>query len=107
MDGNIRWGVKVGVWADYPSDFNKAGQGYFLIFARVREEGTEGGDKIIAYRTTGWNGEVTPDLFGVEDISKPWYLSLQVLDPGGISSRASGRATSLCGILSSRFMTSG
>ena len=83
VDGNIRWGVKVGVWADYPSDFNKAGQGYFLIFARVREEGTEGGDKIIAYRTTGWNGEVTPDLFGVEDISKPWYLSLQVLDPGG------------------------
>ena len=83
VDGNIRWGVKAGVWADYPSDFNKAGQGYFLIFARVREEGTEGGDKIIAYRTTGWNGEVTPDLFGVEDISKPWYLSLQVLDPGG------------------------
>lgn len=83
VDGNIRWGVKVGVWADYPDDFNKAGQGYFLIFARVREEGTEGNDKIIAYRTTGWNGEVTPDLFGVEDISKPWYLSLQVLDPGG------------------------
>lgn len=83
VDGNIRWGVKVGVWADYPSDFNKAGQGYFLIFARVREEGTTGGDKIIAYRTTGWNGEVTPDLFGVEDVSKPWYLSLQVLDPGG------------------------
>ncbi len=83
VEGDIQWGVKVGVWADYPSDFNKAGQGYFLIFARVREEGTEGNDKIIAYRTTGWNGEVTPDLFGVEDISKPWYLSLQVLDPGG------------------------
>ena len=36
VDGNIRWGVKVGVWADYPSDFNKAGQGYFLIL-RVSE----------------------------------------------------------------------
>lgn len=84
VDGNIRWGVKVGVWheIDYPDDFNRTGQGYFLIFARVREEGTTGGDKIMAYRTTGINAEVTPDMFGVEDISKPWYLSLQVLDPG-------------------------
>lgn len=95
VDGNIRWGVKVGIWADYPSDFNKAGQGYFLIFARVREEGTEGNDKIIAYRTTGWNGEVTPDLFGVEDISKPWYLSLQVLDPGGHMQQGVGPSNEL------------
>lgn len=84
VDGNLRWGVKSSIMhdIDYPDDFNRTGQGYYLICARVREDGTEGGDKIMIYRTTGNNSEVTPDMFGVEDISKPWYLSLQVLDPG-------------------------
>lgn len=84
VNGNLQWGVKSTIMheIDYPDDFNRTGQGYYLICARVREDGTEGGDKIMIYRTTGNTSEVTPDMFGVEDISKPWYLSLQVLDPG-------------------------
>ena len=84
VNGNLRWGVKSTIMheIDYPEGFNRTGQGYYLICARVREDGTEGGDKIMIYRTIGNTSEVTPDMFGVEDISKPWYLSLQVLDPG-------------------------
>lgn len=84
VKGNLQWGVKSEIWheIDYPDGFNNNGQGYFLICARIREEGATGGDKIMIYKTTGINSEVTPDMFGVEDISKPWYLSLQVIDPG-------------------------
>lgn len=81
VSGNLRWGQGVKIWIDYPG-FNAGGQGYYLICARIREYGTEGGEKIMIYKTLGNDAWVTPDLFGVEDISKPWYLSLQAIDPG-------------------------
>ena len=82
LNPGLRWGAVSTLWVDYVDGFNKAGQGYFLICARVRELDSTSGDKIMIFRTTGWNTLITPDLFGVEDISKPWYISLQVIDPG-------------------------
>lgn len=85
LDGAIRWGKKVDVTGKYPDDFNKGGQGYFLVFARIKEDlgAPASADKIMVYRTHGMSAGLTPDLFGVEDISTPWYVSLQILDPGG------------------------
>lgn len=99
VPGGLHWGASADLTftLDYPPDFNKTGQGYYVVCARIREYGTEGGDKIMLYRTEGNTTRVTPDIFGVEDISKPWYLSLQVLDPGshldpgvGLSNQLSG-----------------
>lgn len=83
LDGSIKWGKKVGFTGKYPDDFNKGGQGYFLIFARIKEDlnAPASEDKIMAYTSHGMDSALTPDLFGVQDISKPWYVSLQVLDP--------------------------
>lgn len=84
VDGNLRWGMKSDIWfeIDYPPGFNQGGNGNYLVCARIREEDGKGKEKIMIYRTIGTNTLVTPDLFGIEDISKPWYLSLQVIDPG-------------------------
>lgn len=85
VNGGFLWGAKTQITCTYPSDFNTGGQGYYIICARVREWGASkaDNDKIVLFRTTGNNTEITPDLFGVEDISKPWYISLQILDPKG------------------------
>ncbi|MCX4321924.1 MAG: prepilin-type N-terminal cleavage/methylation domain-containing protein [Lachnospiraceae bacterium] len=80
VNGNLQWGQGTKIGIDYPG-FNGSGQGYYLICARIREYGSETGEKVMIYRTLGNDSWVTPDLFGVEDISKPWYLSLQVIDP--------------------------
>lgn len=81
VDGNLQWGQGTKIGIDYGPDFNGSGQGYYLICARIREYGSESGEKVMIYRTLGNDSWVTPDLFGVEDISRPWYLSLQVIDP--------------------------
>lgn len=84
VKGSLQWGAVAEIWheMDYPEGFNTSGQGYFLICARIREEGSTGPEKVMIYTTTGINSLVTPDMFGVDDISKPWTLSLQVIDPG-------------------------
>ena len=82
VDGNLQWGQGTKIGIQYGPDFNGSGQGYYLICARIKEYGSESGEKVMIYRTLGNDSWVTPDLFGVEDISKPWYLSLQVIDPG-------------------------
>lgn len=84
LDGDIYWGKKIGFKGKYPNDFNKGGQGYYLICARIKEDlnAPASQDKIMIYRSHGDNSAMMPDLFGVKDVSKPWYVSLQVLDPG-------------------------
>ena len=75
--GSLHWGASTVIsWEDL-SYFH-----YYVVCARIREYGTEGGDKIMMYLSEGTTTRVTPDMFGVEDVSKPWYLSLQVLNPG-------------------------
>lgn len=81
VNGNLQWGQGTKIGIDYGPDFNGSGQGYYLVCARIREYGSESGEKVMIYRTLGSDPWVTPDLFGVEDISRPWYLSLQVIDP--------------------------
>lgn len=76
-DGSLHWGSSTVVnWNELPYYH------YYIVCARIREYGTEGNDKIMMYLTEGTTTRVTPDMFGVEDVSKPWYLSLQVLNPG-------------------------
>lgn len=75
--GSLHWGASTEISWDDLSPYH-----YYVVCARVREYGTEGGDKIMMYLTEGTTTRVTPDMFGVEDVSKPWYLSLQVLNPG-------------------------
>lgn len=75
--GSLHWGASTVIsWEDL-SYFH-----YYVVCARIREYGTEGGDKIMMYLSEGTTTRVTPDMFGVDDVSKPWYLSLQVLNPG-------------------------
>lgn len=81
VNGNLQWGQGTKIGIDYGPDFNGSGQGYYLVCARIREYGSDVGEKVMIYRTLGNDSWVTPDLFGVEDISRPWYLSLQVIDP--------------------------
>lgn len=78
LKGSLHWGSSTVF--DY--DTGEVGYNhYYVICARIREYGTTGGDKIMMYLTEGTTSRVTPDMFGVEDVSKPWYLSLQVLNP--------------------------
>lgn len=81
LEHSLQWGASVLIECQYPEDFT-TGIGFYLICARVKERDSEVGEKIMIFKTTGSNTRVTPDVFGVEDISKPWTLSLQVLDPG-------------------------
>lgn len=75
--GSLHWGASTLISWEELSYFH-----YYVICARVREYGAEGGDKIMMYLSEGTTTRVTPDMFGVDDVSKPWYLSLQVLNPG-------------------------
>lgn len=77
--GSLHWGASTEIKWDNLSSYH-----YYVICARIREYGTASGDKdkIMLYLSEGNTTRVTPDMFGVEDVSKPWYLSLQVLNPG-------------------------
>lgn len=78
LKGSLHWGSST----DFGYNTGEVGYNhYHVVCARIREYGTEGGDKIMMYLTEGTSARVTPDMFGVEDVSKPWYLSLQVLNP--------------------------
>lgn len=83
LDGNFRWGAVSTIKVDpRPEDFNKAGQGHYLVFARIRKSGSSEKEKLMVFGTVGDNALITPDLFGVDEIKVPWDVSLQVLDPG-------------------------
>lgn len=80
----FKWGAMsyITIGPEYPDGFNKNGQGYYLICARIKEKGSSN-EKIMIYGSNGNDIQVTPDLFGLDDIRKTWELSLQVIDPGG------------------------
>lgn len=77
LNGELLWGAS----ADLTASFDNPKFHYYMLFARIREYGTTGNDKIMVFLSEGKTTRVTPDMFGVETINKPWQLSLQALDP--------------------------
>lgn len=82
IDGDIKYGRAIKIGIAYP-DFNKGGQGYYIVCARIKESGDApaSSDKIMLYGTNGNDAWMTPDLFGL-DVSKEYYVNLQIIDPG-------------------------
>lgn len=82
LEGDIEYGkaVKIGIERE---EFNKGGQGYYIVCARIKEsqDAPASSDKIILYGTNGSDAWMTPDFFGL-DVQKTWYVSLQIIDPG-------------------------
>lgn len=82
LEGDIEYGkaVKIGIERE---EFNKGGQGYYIVCARIKEsqDAPASSDKIMLYGTNGSDAWMTPDLFGL-DVQKTWYVSLQIIDPG-------------------------
>lgn len=77
LNGELLWGAS----ADLTASFDNPKFHYYMLFARIREYGTTGNDKIMVFLSEGKTTRVTPDMFGVETINKPWQLSLQALQP--------------------------
>lgn len=77
LNGELLWGAS----ADLTASFDNPKFHYYMLFARIREYGTTGNDKIMVFLSEGKTTRVTPDMFGVETINKPWQLSLQALEP--------------------------
>lgn len=82
IDGDIKYGRALKIGIAYP-DFNKGGQGYYIICARIKESESApaSSDRIMLYGTNGNDAWMTPDLFGL-DVSKQYYVNLQIIDPG-------------------------
>lgn len=82
IDGDIKYGRAIKIGIAYP-DFNKGGQGYYIVCARIKEsaDAPASDDRIMLYGTNGNDAWMTPDLFGL-DVSKEYYVNLQIIDPG-------------------------
>lgn len=82
FDGDIKYGRASKIIINRP-EFNIGGQGYYIVCARIKEsqDAPASSDKIMLYGTNGSDAWMTPDLFGL-DVSRTWYVSLQIIDPG-------------------------
>ena len=82
FDGEIRYGRATKIGIDNP-DFNKGGQGYYVVCARIKTDpnASKDTDKVMLYGTNGTDTWLTPDLFGLL-LDKNYYISIQLLDPG-------------------------
>ncbi|MCM1261641.1 MAG: prepilin-type N-terminal cleavage/methylation domain-containing protein [Butyrivibrio sp.] len=81
--GEIRYGRKTTLNIINASDFNSGAQGYFMTVARIKEDPNAPmeDDMVICFNTHGLSVAFTPDFFGLKDIGKDYYISIQVLDP--------------------------
>ena len=82
FEGDIKYGRASKIIINR-REFNIGGQGYYIVCARIKEsqDAPASSDKIMLYGTNGSDAWMTPDLFGL-DVSKTWYVSLQIIDPG-------------------------
>lgn len=83
LGGDIRYGSATKVNVNVP-EFNKAGQGYYIVCARIKEDphAPVSSDRVILYGTNGNDTWLTPDVFGLENMNKDYYISIQLLDQG-------------------------
>ncbi|MDD6810950.1 MAG: prepilin-type N-terminal cleavage/methylation domain-containing protein [Lachnospiraceae bacterium] len=82
IGGEIRYGRATKIGINNP-DFNKGGQGYYIVCARIKEtkDAPTSSDKVMLYGTNGADTWLTPDLFGLY-LDKTYYISIQLIDPG-------------------------
>lgn len=85
FDSDIRYGhaTKIEKILDSDSEFNKQGQGYYIVCARINtvQDAPKESDKVMLYGTNGVDTWLTPDLFGL-NLDQTYYISIQLLDPG-------------------------
>ncbi|MCM1048049.1 MAG: prepilin-type N-terminal cleavage/methylation domain-containing protein [Clostridiales bacterium] len=82
VGGPIRYGYSSPIGINVPG-FNKAGQGYYIVCARIRpvDAAASEQDKIMLYGTNGSDTWLTPDLFALDDMDKTYNISIQLIDP--------------------------